>query len=250
MEERHNERETSLLFLDFDGVICDSVNECFASSWLAYHGIRRLSEAADRTIALGGRSTFAHYRPFIRRGADYVLLQQCVDRGIVLQSQQDFDGVEQSVGEKGLAEINDRFYAARRMLLSEARHYWLRLNVVYPAVRDHLAPVGQSAYILTTKEADFVAEILNANGIDWNRKRIVCTGRSRKADFIAAELDRAGAHKAIFIDDQIDHLSAVDDSRIEVHLASWGYVRSEWLAGAQVPVMKIEEFVSLLRNVV
>ena len=33
----------------------------------------------------------------------------------------------------------------------------------------------------------------------------------------------------MFIDDQIDYLLGLDDPRIEGRLASWGYVRPEWL---------------------
>ena len=67
-----------LLYLDFDGVVCDSERECFVSSWLTY---RQLGGATGgEHISLRARRRFRQMRPLIRSGEDYVVIQQILAR--------------------------------------------------------------------------------------------------------------------------------------------------------------------------
>ena len=60
-----------LLFLDFDGVICDSEPECFESSSVAY---RKLKSPENVSKSLEHRSLFRQLRPLIRSGEDYLVI--------------------------------------------------------------------------------------------------------------------------------------------------------------------------------
>lgn len=232
-----------LLFIDFDGVICDSVNECFVSSWLAYSGYRRCEPAC---IPLSDYSLFRRYRPLIRRGGDYLLLQRCIDKGIELANQVEFDHQAAIVGEAGMNAYHRQFYAARKRLLDDDRSYWLKLNRIYPHVFRPLLSAAESAWILTTKEVLFVSEILASHGLSWNEKRIICSGTDRKIDVIEKHLDEE--ETAVFIDDQIDHFSGGVDPRISCYLAAWGYVRPAWLE-AEVDVLTERAFAGLIEGV-
>ena len=53
--------------------------------------------------------------------------------------------------------------------------------------------------------------------------------------------------KAIFIDDQIDHLINNKDKRITPYLASWGYIRPEWLH-SRVKVMGEDDMRKLMKQ--
>ena len=44
-----------------------------------------------------------------------------------------------------------------------------------------------------------------------------------KGDIITNILNRTKYREAIFIDDSIDHLKSVNDSRVKCYLADWGY---------------------------
>ncbi len=233
-----------LLFLDFDGVICDSVNECFVSSWLAYQEYR---ESKSESISLSDHALFRSYRPLIRRGADYLLLQQCIDKRIRLSNQTDFDAQEDKVGEAGMDAFHEKFYGARRGLLEKDRNYWLSLNCIYEGIYKILTRVQQSAWILTTKEVPFVVEILRFNGLEWNSGKIICSGKESKAGFIEDIIGEDG--KAIFVDDQIDHFSEDMNPRISCYLASWGYVQPEWL-GRKVDVLTQRDFVGLVEQLI
>ncbi len=214
------------IFLDFDGVICDSVIECFVSSWLAYSDYR---DREPSHISLSDYFSFRNYRPFVRGGADYLLLQRCIDTGVRLSTQAAFDAEALLVGEDGMDEFHRQFYDVRRQLLENDRSYWLRLNRIYPGVLEPLKAVAPEAWILTTKEAGFAHEILTSKGIDWNLDKIICSGKERKVRIIERILSKN--ETAVFIDDQIDHFSAPVDPRISCYLAAWGYVLPEWLEG-------------------
>ena len=237
--------ERPTLFLDFDGVICDSIDECFVSSWFAF--FPEQGELPDR-VDLSAHRLFVGYRPFIRRGADYLLLQHCIAQGIPLRSQGDFDAREQAEGVKRMDEFHRKFYRAREYFLSTAESYWLGLNRVYPGLKEPLSYVAKDSWILTTKEADFAHRILLSQGISWDISKIICTGKDRKLDIINDIMGQDAGARGVFVDDQIDHFSGEIDPRVTCLLAEWGYVKPEWLRRG-VEGVSISDFAALLRNV-
>jgi hypothetical protein len=121
------------------------------------------------------------------------------------------------------------FYEARAGLLESDRSWWLALNRVYPHVIGPLrvlAPSGDTV-VLSTKKSEFIVEILAANGVAMPIERVLYTASRAKADVIAGMLGPGDT--ALLIDDQVDHLLACRDPRIDVRLALWGYIRDEWL---------------------
>ena len=78
------------LFLDFDGVVCDSVPECFLSSHIAYNEFLGRPVTA---VPLETKKRFYEYRPFMRSGEDYFLLQKFIEEGKTISVQEDFDRV-------------------------------------------------------------------------------------------------------------------------------------------------------------
>jgi hypothetical protein len=146
-----------------------------------------------------------------------------------------------------LEEFHRLFYGARERLLNQDREYWIGLNVMYSGILPYLPAIQEDAFILTTKEVSFVIEILRAGSFQWSEDRIFCSGKNRKADFIVSILNEYKMESALFIDDQIDHLTGAMDSRISPYLAAWGYVKPEWLRQLNVPVLTLEECGNLLR---
>jgi phosphoglycolate phosphatase-like HAD superfamily hydrolase len=217
-----------LLFLDFDGVICDSIDECFVSSWIAH--FHALGRPLPLSLPIEMRRRFARLRPFIRSGEDYVVIQDLIAGGREVADQQAFDAALAARGPQGMARAKDAFYAARSGLLASDRSYWLSLNRVYPHVHAPLAAVAarDDVLVLSTKKSEFIVEILAANGIRFPIERVIYTGSRTKEEIVVGML--AGSDGAVLVDDQIDHLLGCIDPRIEVHLALWGYIRTEWLA--------------------
>jgi phosphoglycolate phosphatase-like HAD superfamily hydrolase len=234
-----------LLFLDFDGVICDSIDECFVSSWIAH--FQADAQPLPASLPIEMRTRFARLRPFIRSGKDYVVIQKLISDGREVVDQRAFDAALRAEGPEGMARAKETFYDARSGLLALDRAYWLSLNRVYPHVHAPLAAVAHrdDVLVLSTKKSEFIVEILAANGIRFPIERVIYTGSRTKSEIIVAML--AGADRAVLVDDQIDHLLGCTDPRIESHLALWGYIRTEWLAQSpQVPRLGASELGALV----
>lgn len=221
---------STLLVLDFDGVICDSVEECFVSSWEARFRLRG-GEGPVSPPPAGGLAAFARMRPFVRNGEDFLVILEAAERGIAVGGQAAFDALAAEIGPRELADFKARFYEARERLLAEERGRWLRMNRVYPHARAALLAAtgaGLALRILSTKRPHYIVEILSANGIAVP-PRHVCHTTGPKVPVVRELLAASGCARAVFIDDQVDYLAGLDDPRIEGRLAAWGYVRPEWL---------------------
>jgi phosphoglycolate phosphatase-like HAD superfamily hydrolase len=221
---------STLLVLDFDGVICDSVEECFVSSWEARFRLRGGTGQVPEPPA-GSLTAFARLRPFVRNGEDFLVMLEASERGIAVSDQPAFDALAADMGAESLRDFKARFYDARKRLLAEERGRWLRMNRVFPHARAALlAAIGADLplSILSTKRQPYILEILSANGVDFPPGHVHHT-TGPKVPVVRELLAASGCAKAVFIDDQIDYLLGLDDPRIEGRLASWGYVQPEWL---------------------
>lgn len=220
-----------LVFLDFDGVICDSILECLASSWQGYFRLHLGKQ--ENAVPITLRREFSKLRPYVRAGEDFILIQELINNKISIRSQEQFDAQLAVRGEERMARYKELFYTARRDFLVNHRRYWIGLNKIYPHVYPSLGGWAASPclYILSTKRADYIVEILEAKDIRMDPHRVLSCGAKEKKETILRTLDERGCTKALFIDDQIDHLTAdwARDPRIVGCLASWGYVKTQWL---------------------
>jgi hypothetical protein len=239
-----------LLFLDFDGVVCDSERECFVSSWLTY---RELSSGDDEPgphrgperITLRARRRFRELRPLIRSGEDYVVIQSILAREEEQPeyrgpaTQEAFDAYRQALGAPRIAAYKRAMAATRGSFLNRDRDGWLALNRIYPHMHELLTRCDlTNVRILSTKAAPLVCEILRAHAIPLADAAVFHAASNpdgadiRKLDMIAAQLDAVAGGRALFVEDQLDHLLGNHDRRIAAYLADWGYVLPQWLAQA------------------
>ena len=239
------------LVLDFDGVICDSIDECFASSWIAFHTLYR-KEAPSRVPA-ACRREFARLRPFVRSGEDFLLIQQAIDQGGSPESQAEFDLLARAAGPATLQRFRELLQAARTRMRAKDREAWLALNRIYPHVLVSLArmPWDAPLYVLSTKNTSLIAEILSSNGIGVPAERIRFSSSDQKLPAVERLRVESGRARAIFVDDQRDHFAgdAGAPGAVDPYLASWGYVREEWLrVPLLVPVLTPDGFLSLIER--
>ena len=239
-----------LVFLDFDGVICDSLLETLVSSWKGYYLL--LGEEQPPVMPVSLLRQFKRLRPYVRAGEDFILIHELIARKIPVGSQQDFDDRLAERGEEKINRYRESFYAARTDILAKDRDYWIKLNKLYPHVVPCLKAWGSSSslYILSTKRAEFIVEILTAKGILLDPKRVLSCEAKEKKDTILRTLAARGTERALFVDDQIDHLASGSsrDPRITGCLASWGYVQQQWLQDPRgIEVLDPDQFADRIR---
>lgn len=231
----------TIAFLDFDGVLCDSLPECYVSSFIGY--FRYYLGEEPGWIEIEHYRQFHLLRPFIRRGADYLLLQKIIGEAIPCASQEDFDSILRDHGGELSDQFHRMFYRVREELLEEDRDYWLSLSRIFPPFLDGMPHWAShpACYILSTKKAEFIHEILLHKGIHWPLERIIYSGTESKSAIIDERLEGLGAERGFFIEDQIDHLYRNEVARIETALAEWGYVQPEWLRQGTIQVFSYED---------
>lgn len=240
-----------LLVLDFDGVICDSVEECFVSSWTAYHALHRRRSVGDISEAPdSARAAFRAMRPFVRSGEDFVLIQELIAGGESVRTQIEFDRAWERPGTPSRDRFKELFYRARTDLREKDRRAWLSLNRIYPHVSAALSRISPPLrmYILSTKKPQFVSETLEANGISVPAAHVLYSHGEPKLATVEKLREALGCEEAIFVEDQIDAIRGNTNPRIQVSLASWGYVQESWLR-EEIPILHPDEFLNLLTMV-
>lgn len=238
----------TVLVLDFDGVICDSLAECFASSWTAFHVLFRKADPGVPTLAQ--KAAFARLRPFIRTGEDFVVIQDLIWRGIDVRDQPEFDAHVHRAGVENRTAFRNLFYQARAEMLERDRAGWLGLNKIYPHMAHAftLLPPDAPLFILSTKKPRFIAEILAEHDITVAEKRIVLSESEPKLVTVEKIRKAGGFLRAILVEDQIDAIKDNRNEAIQAYLAQWGYVKAEWLIPPlAAPVLRPAEFIDLIK---
>lgn len=246
------------MFIDFDGVICDSAAECLYSSWIAYDRLTRRAQpdAASGTdprmapsVPITLRERFLGLRPFIRAGDDYVLIQHLLATGRMPAHQTEFDQARRKAGARLLASYADALNSVRQELIAHDRSHWLRLNPLYPGMTELLRTADwDRIWILSTKSPTYIQAILAFHDVPVPAGAILHAASASKLDMVAAMLDVRHAGRAALVDDQLDHLVGNDDPRIEVYLAAWGYAKPEWRDDPRVPSLDLPELYGLART--
>ena len=219
------------LFLDFDGVICDSAFEAFRVL-LCTRGLIEdpFSSNLDQ-----------HYVDFISLRARvgpawnyfFVFEELFGQRSTVW-----------NVSDKAL-EFQAMFFSTREKWMEKAPDQWLRLHQFYPLVVSALSKLpAKSFYILTNKGSAAVSSLMELN--DLSPKQIFSLSElaefNTKASFLKSRPGRVR-----FVD---DHLETVLEARTQLSLkddvrwASWGYGKPNDTPHA----MKIENFEKWLTN--
>lgn len=232
----------SLLVLDFDGVVCDGMQEFFDSSWLAWERVTGASLPVARRDALSAR--FARLRPVVESGWEMALLPALLDAR---------DPARDTDLEDGWADARDAFLqrhglAARTLAdaLDTARDTWthadaggwLRYHRFYPGIADWLRALlaaGRLVYVLSTKEKRFLDPLLRSQGVPFPTDRVIgkATPRRAKWEVIQEMITRHGLPSdgagAWFVEDRLETLrelrrDAPHLGAMRLFLADWGYV--------------------------
>jgi phosphoglycolate phosphatase-like HAD superfamily hydrolase len=248
----------TMLFLDFDGVICNSLPECYLSSLLAWNRIqgegalspaeilKHMHEDGDKADN-SRREQFEAFRPYIRSGGDYIFLQLAISEHIPLKNQEMFDALPEKYPDIAL-DAQEIFQNCRRELLEFDKAAWLSLNPLY----DHIKPFLElrisdpDCYILSTKPIAFILEILAHHGISWPGERTICSGKRTKVEIIDEIMDKKAVSTALFVDDQIDHFLLPHRHKIRMFLATWGYTEISQPDNPLIEPLKLSQLASRL----
>lgn len=252
----------TLLALDFDGVLCNGLNEYFQTTYRVYQSIWSSDPELDWEDF---RSEFYHLRPVIETGWEMPLLLRAlvlkIDPERILQ---EWAGV---LSELVAAEGLDR--RALAVQLDQVRDQWIQSDLVgwlachefYPGVVERLRSwltLGELViYIITTKEGRFVQALLQGHDLNLPTAQIVGKeSNTPKAQTLRQLLthlqERTPDPEIWFVEDRLKTLRSVqrepDLASIQLFLAEWGYTtpseRQQAHQDPHIQVLTLDQFLA------
>ena len=227
-----------VLALDFDGVVCDSVDECLISACNAWNALQgsssRISTLEEVEPHVAQR--FRQHRHLARNAPDFWPLLYWTLTGDVVLDESELAGFRMEYAGI-IRRFEPRFFAAREELRSNDPDRWLALHRNYPEFWDGWDQLQgkQPTHIITTKDLKSIEYFNRVWNLDipaenlWTNEQRLSKGAI--AWRIIAESDIL-PDELFFVDDHPHHLQDVAASGARCFWASWGYLGT---AGHSLP---------------
>ena len=248
----------TLLALDFDGVICDGLQEYFQTTCRAYDRIWTRDILRDRDIFA---NSFYALRPVIETGWEMpVLLRALVGGETEKKILEDWPSIrdciiaQEQLNGKEIARIVD---GVRDEWIASNLEEWLGLHRFYPGIIEQLQRTLQEeqtqVVIITTKEGRFAQKLLQKQGINIPQESIFGKEVKRPKSETLRQLmanPNANTDKIWFVEDRLKTLKLVaeqpDLSDVVLYLADWGYntkkMRDSIANHSRIHLLSLEEF--------
>jgi len=233
-----------VLALDFDGVVCDSVRECFATALAAYEAMTpdspligrirsRCGEGRWHSLDLMGdpvAASFENMMPLGNRAEDFGISLAASENFLELMDQSAYDTFASTVDPSWIDAFHAEFYEQRAAARAFDHHGWLDLHAPYPFFSEILRrrSVDTTVALATAKDrrsAGILLEHLGLGGIvapelildkeTGVTKTAHLTELSNRLRFDFADIT--------FVDDKVNHLQATAGLGIRPVLAGWGF---------------------------
>jgi len=219
-----------VITLDFDGVICDSLEECLVTAYNAYHRLEGSDRWADSTADIRPEvaDSFRRLRHYARNAPEFwVIMHWCITDGGAL-SQARYDALTSRYAAK-LPLFEPVFFESRHVLSSTDLDRWLDLHRMYPEFCDGWNAVkGQfPVHIVTTKDLVSVQyfnrhwQLRIPDEHLWTKERALAKGEIVQR--IAVESGQP-IQNVLFVDDHPHHVREVAVTGARCFWASWGFL--------------------------
>lgn len=211
-----------ILALDFDGVIWDSVDEC-------YEVARRALKAMGEEPPGDFQKQFRQARWMVRTGDEFYPVVKLIEE----RPDTDFTTLDRSEFQQRKAELQERseifhreFYAQRQRLRDQEFERWRELQRPYSQVLEalpRLRKAFQDTVIVTTKDEGSVHRLLGSVGVELPvLGKEFSTDKAEQIRHLAAERG-VPTDLVVMVDDLVDNLLQVEPTGARLTLANWGY---------------------------
>ena len=220
----------NLLCLDFDGVICDSINECRLIAFNTYLKLKNPSNNYVVKVELipdKVSERFNKYRYLVRPAKEYWLLMELAANSNLDITEEIFE-YEKKMKIPGINLSEKVFFDTRNFFQNNYYSYWMGLHKIYDQFK--VAWEGLKSkyniYIVTNKNKKAVQAILKHNNIEIEDEYLF-TNENFKTKIQALEKivakENALRDDLIFIDDSLATINETIKIFKNSYLANWGY---------------------------
>ncbi|NEP36516.1 hypothetical protein [Moorena sp. SIO3B2] len=205
------------IFLDFDGVIVDSLEEWYYIGVLAYHGIDKALHDNQH------KELYKNNCHLLYSDAD----EYCLLKALENQNIKSFTKIRKDVNQKEVDSYSKQFKKIRKFYQNHHLNWWCGLHSLTDYGKTLTNQKNTKNYfILTRKNMEDVLILKNHFNIKIPDLKVFDYSHSvkygGKVDFIEKFLDNnPDYNKAVLVDDKIENLDK--SSKVKCYFASWGY---------------------------
>jgi len=210
-----------ILFLDFDGVLFDTVSE-------AYYVIQHTLHYKNKNFSPQVFEAFKSLRYLVGPAWHYYFIMKAIEKKEPLLDSNSF------IKNAKVQRFEEDFFETRKKLKSKDYKSWLTLNQKF-SFTDQLTQIIHNSefiiYIITTKDKQTICDLLNEFQITWVKDNHILDKNSfqqfgSKRNIILHLLSQQKTeYKAIFIDDSYEHLHKCEGiPNLTLVQPEWGYI--------------------------
>tara|TARA_B100001758_G_C18415604_1_gene619320 strand:- start:4233 stop:4925 length:693 start_codon:yes stop_codon:yes gene_type:complete len=213
------------VFLDFDGVISNSIEETYIVSLKAYYGFSVIKNEA--TI----KELFYKHRGLVGPPHNFCALHNVIEHVLDNQIRTNNQSFEQlflqamKSNQKRKDQFESIFFAIRRQLQND-RVFWLSLNPITKYGESLTEKDLPNYYLITTKDLHAVEMLLSEYNIKFRKifSKNDYEEFGSKGAIINDVMSSEPVYKTgVFVDDSTAHLDTVSNPSVKCYFADWGY---------------------------
>lgn len=220
----NNIHNNIIYVLDFDGVICDSIDECMIVSYNTFYStnVFNISE-----VPVHFKRYFYKNRHYVRPAREYYLVCKAFVDNIELT---EFDFINlKKLYESEMIDFEDKFFSKRRHL-KDSTSRWLSYHNIYEHFDHFISSITNNIFILTTKDYESVSLLANHYGFINKVEDIFSREISNYKAILFEQLfskyeSLLNSKHIVFVDDNEFHLNDVCKFQVELYFAKWGYAK-------------------------
>ncbi|NEO68033.1 hypothetical protein [Moorena sp. SIO3H5] len=205
------------IFLDFDGVIVDSLEEWYHIGILAYYGIDKATHDSQH------KQLYKDNCHLLYSDAD----EYCLLKALEIQDLNNFKKIRKQVDNQEIDSYSKQFNKIRKFYQNNHLNWWCGLHSITDYGKTLTNQENtKNHFILTRKNMDDVLILKNHFNIKIPDRKVFDYSHSvkygGKVNFIEKFLDKhLEYNKAVLVDDRIENLQK--SSKVKCYFASWGY---------------------------
>jgi hypothetical protein len=217
-----------MIFLDFDGVLFDTVKEAYSVAVITSDKFNSIDQINFKTEHY---QNFRKLRYLISPAWNYKYLLEVLELDCDINTMKNhlLKSIT-SASKKEYEEFESIFFITRNHLIKNYYDKWSKLNIPFSFLNKINFLFGDfkdKVYIITTKDKATVLKLLAFEGIEFNKKRIYDKedysklGNKRKIIENIILQDK----KSIFIDDSEKHImDCMQINGLKCFQPDWGYI--------------------------
>lgn len=208
------------LLLDFDGVICDTLNECLETSYEAY---KHFNSNLPSFPKKKWRKAFIANRKLVRPPKNFYPLWHLITKGkLKTRSIKSFEDISRRIKNINFCK---KFFKIRKNKIKNFPLLFKKNNPLYPSVLSSWGKLESKAliFIISTKDNYSIKKIMSMHHL--KAKKIFANIEGSKINAInkIIKTHKISKKNIFFVDDNASHLRDVQKIGVNLILAKWGY---------------------------